>query len=107
MDDLALQEAHRISLRLSVELEKRGFLSVPVPSEPYDSWDPETMTGKGLLSLRHAGYLAGLGAIGRNGLLCNARFGNLIKLGAVITEAELDQDPIVVRFYVPIRATPA
>ncbi|MCL1834016.1 MAG: hypothetical protein FWG49_05880, partial [Leptospirales bacterium] len=53
------------------------------------------MTGKGLLSLRHAGYLAGLGVIGKNRMLNNPQYGNLIKLGAVITDAELDGDPIL------------
>lgn len=95
MDDIAMHEIMRLTFEIAVKLEKYKIRSVPIPSEPYEYWDKETMTGKGLLSLKHAGYLAGLGVIGRNGLLCNSDFGNLIKIGAVLTNADLDSDPII------------
>jgi epoxyqueuosine reductase QueG len=53
------------------------------------------MTGKGMLSLKHAGYLAGLGVIGRNSLLCNPDLGNLIRIGAVLANVYLEADPII------------
>ena len=46
-----------------------------------------------LLSLKHAAELAGLGRIGRNTLLVNDRFGNMIWLSAVLTSLELEPDP--------------
>ena len=95
VDDIALHEVLRLSLDIAVGLEKRNIVAVPIPSEPYDYWDKDSMTGKGLVSLKHAGYLAGLGIIGRNTLLCNPEFGNLIKLGAVLSNAELEADPIL------------
>jgi epoxyqueuosine reductase QueG len=94
VNDISLHETHRIAFSLAVRLESLGFVAVPVPSEPYQYWDAETMTGKGLLSLRHAGQLAGLGVIGKNTLLCNEQYGNLIRLGAVLVNASLDQDAI-------------
>ncbi|GAB4112637.1 MAG: epoxyqueuosine reductase [Candidatus Caldatribacteriota bacterium] len=94
-DVVALKEIFRITFEFSIELEKYKIIAVPVPSEPYEYWDKETMTGKGILSLKHAGYLAGLGVMGRNSLLNNPKFGNLIKLGAVITNADLEADPII------------
>jgi len=44
--------------------------------------------------MRHAGRLAGLGVLGRNTLLKNPRFGNMILIGAVLLDTELDADPV-------------
>jgi Uncharacterized Fe-S protein len=95
VEDVVLHEVLRLSLDIAVKLEKEHVAALPVPSEPYDYWDAETLTGKGLLSLKHAAYLAGLGVIGRNTLLCTPEYGNLIKLGALVTDVELDPDPVL------------
>lgn len=95
VDDIALQEILRLSFEISVKLEKLNISAMPIPSEPYEYWDKDSMTGKGMISLKHAGYLAGLGVIGRNSLLCNPEFGNLIKLGAVIANVDIEADPII------------
>jgi epoxyqueuosine reductase QueG len=82
-----------ISVSLAAELEKRGILAVPVPSsEPYEYWNPELRHGRGILSLKHAAQLAGLGFLGKNTLLINGNYGNRLWLGAVITEACLEPD---------------
>jgi len=47
----------------------------------------------GLISLKHAAELAGLGVIGRNYLLTNPRYGNLLWFGAVLTDAIITPDP--------------
>jgi len=95
VDDIALHEILRLSFDISVKLEKLNISAMPIPPEPYEYWDKDSMTGKGMISLKHAGYLAGLGVIGRNSLLCNPEFGNLIKLGAVIANVHLEADPII------------
>lgn len=46
----------------------------------------------GHISLKHAAELAGLGSIGRNYLLANSEFGNLLWLSAVLTDADLTPD---------------
>jgi len=46
----------------------------------------------GHISLKHAAELAGLGIIGRNYLLINPSYGNLLWLSAVLTDAELVPD---------------
>jgi epoxyqueuosine reductase len=94
-DDVVTNEILKISIEVATKLGNLGIIAVPIPSTPYDYWDEETMTGKGLLSLKHAGYLAGLGVIGRNTLLCNKEYGNMIKLGALITNIELEPDSIM------------
>lgn len=86
-----------ISVQLSEQLEREGFMAVPIPSsEPYEFWDPELRHGRGILSLKHAAQLAGLGFIGKNTLLINERYGNRLWLGAVITEAPLKSDSLKV-----------
>lgn len=54
----------------------------------------KTIDGKlfGHISLKHAAELAGLGHIGRNYLLTNRDYGNLIWLSAVLTDAQLFPD---------------
>lgn len=84
----------RISFQLAVQLEKKGIPSIPIPSaDPYDYWDPDRNHGRGILSLKHAGNLSGLGVIGKNTLLINEQYGNMIWLGAVLTSAEMEPDP--------------
>lgn len=46
----------------------------------------------GLISLKHAAELAGLGVIGRNYLLTNPEYGNLLWFSAVLTNADLIPD---------------
>jgi epoxyqueuosine reductase len=84
-----------ISFHVSGELETEGVASVPIPSaEPYEYWDADRTHGRGILSLKHAGALAGLGVLGKNTLLMNERFGNMIWLGAILVSINLQADPI-------------
>ena len=46
----------------------------------------------GYISLKHAAELAGLGVIGKNYLLTNSEYGNLLWLSAVLTDADLIPD---------------
>ena len=46
----------------------------------------------GPISLKHAAELAGLGIIGRNYLLTNPQYGNILWFGAVLTDADLASD---------------
>jgi epoxyqueuosine reductase QueG len=46
----------------------------------------------GHISLKHAAELAGFGVIGRNYLLTNPQYGNLLWLSAVLTDADLIPD---------------
>jgi epoxyqueuosine reductase len=57
-------------------------------------WEPWRQYGRAVLSMRHAGDLAGLGVLGKNTLLINDKFGNMIQIGAVLTDIELEPDPI-------------
>jgi len=94
-NDVILQEVIRLTVLLCAGIEARtGMRAVPVPSEPYDYWDAENREGRGLLSLKHAGRLAGLGVMTANSLLTNDRYGNRICLGAVLLDVELEGDDL-------------
>jgi hypothetical protein len=55
-----------ITFALAGSLEKRGALTVPIPSsDPYDYWDEAQTRGMGILSLKHAAVCAGLGVMGK------------------------------------------
>ncbi len=85
----------RITFLLSEEVEAAGHAAIPVASsDPYDFWDMERRHGQGILSLKHAAVLAGLGKMGKNTLLVNQQFGNLLWLGAVLIDAPLAADPV-------------
>jgi epoxyqueuosine reductase QueG len=92
---LVNQELDELGIALSLALEDRGMRAVPLPcDDPYEHWEATRKYGMGLLSMRHAGHLAGLGVLGRNTLLKNDRFGNMIKIGAILVDAALEPDPI-------------
>jgi len=93
-DEIATDQIRHITYNLALKLEDSGYIAVPVYTEPYSYWDKETLTGKGDLSLKHAGHLAGLGVFGNNHLLYNYKYGNMIKLGAVLINAEVEPDEI-------------
>ena len=92
---LIIEEVDALTLALSRRLENIGIMNVPVPcDDPSEYWEAERSYARGILSLRHAGYLAGLGVLGKNTLLINDRLGNMIQLGALLLEERLEADPI-------------
>jgi epoxyqueuosine reductase len=94
-NNLMAQECDRLALSLSLRLDEAGIGAVPLPSDdPYEYWEAENRYGRAVLSMRHAGRLAGLGALARNTLLVNPELGNMIQLGAVLIDAEVEGDPV-------------
>jgi len=92
-NDVILAEVTRIVVLLCSAIERRiGARAVPVPSEPYEYWDVERREGRGLLSLKHAGWLAGLGVLTRSSLLTSRDYGNRICLGAALLDIDLAGD---------------
>jgi epoxyqueuosine reductase QueG len=72
-----------------------GCIAVPLPCDgPYEYWDEEKREGRGLLSLKHAAVEAGLGSLGKNTLFISKRYGNMLTLGAVLTNLVLPSDTI-------------
>jgi epoxyqueuosine reductase len=95
-------ELDRTGMELSRFLQKKNMQGVPVPSDvPYIFWDEKRKHGQGILSMRHSAYLAGLGFLGRNNLLINEDLGNMAYIGAVLTNAKLEPDPLLTDFKCP------
>jgi len=95
VNNLLTQEVDRLGLEISLQFEKIGIKAIPLPSDdPYEYWEPKRSYGRAILSMRHAGHLAGLGVIGKNTLLINDKFGNMIQIGAVLLNIALEGDPI-------------
>ena len=84
-----------IALAASVKIEALGCRAVPVPCDtPYEYWDAENLEGRALLSMRHAAMLSGLGHLGRSTLLINPEFGNMVMIGALLTDLPLESDSL-------------
>ncbi len=94
VNDAILEELVNIGIKASLVLEDNGIMGLPIPSEPYEYWEPENKKGKAILSLKEAGFYAGLGGIGKNNLLTNKEYGNRILLNAVIVDREYEADDL-------------
>jgi epoxyqueuosine reductase len=70
----------------SMLIQDTGSLALPVPAySPLRFHEGEP---KGVISLKHAAAAAGLGKLGRSSLLINPHHGNIMRLGALLTELE-------------------
>lgn len=95
VNNMITQHVDNLTFDLCLHFEQSGMNVVPIPSDdPYEYWLEDKQYGRGILSLRNAGYLAGLGVLGKNTLLINDHFGNMIQLGAILTDLEFEGDPI-------------
>lgn len=88
--NLHYRKLDTISLQISVLLEERGHQAVPI----YGCM-PLGVNEKGVvvgyLNQIRMGEVAGIGVIGKNGLLLNSRYGSRLMLGGVITTARLSK----------------
>lgn len=78
------------TVSLALMIEENGVLSIPVPA-----YSPITFhqgEPRGLLSLKHAAVEAGIGVMGKNSLLIHPRYGNILRLGALVTEMEWEEE---------------
>jgi len=95
MRNRMVEKLDQISFALCQEIENKGLEAIPIPSaSPYDYWDSDKRHGRGILSLKHAGVLAGLGVMGKNTLLINEIYGNMIWLSAVLLSVNLEPDQV-------------
>jgi len=71
-------------------LENEGYTATPLPSSrPFDS-----LKLQGVISHRHVAVAAGLGEFGWNALLLTTDYGPRVRLGTVLSDAELEPDPM-------------
>jgi len=85
-----------IAHEMAIYIEQQGAVAIPVPSDdPYYDWNPDKVHGRGDLSHKHAAQAAGLGKLGKNSLLITPEFGNRVQLVSVVTNLNLESDPLV------------
>ena len=89
-------------------IEKHHFDGVPIfgydveaASKVYmaDPVAPGKVAPNVYIDIQRAGELAGLGKVGKHGLLITPRFGTLQRLSLILTEAELEGDPLIEEDY--------
>lgn len=87
----------RIGFFIAKHLEENGYKSVPIPQTAiwrYRPFEDLNIVFSPDLSHIHAGAAAGLGEIGYNGLLLTPEYGARQRMMTIITEAELEPDPL-------------
>jgi epoxyqueuosine reductase len=88
-----LQRLGDIGVGVAEALRERGFKAEP--QSPNGVYRPGSNLVKGLVppfSLRYGAVAAGLGNIGRSGVMMTPEYGARVQLGGVITEADLEPD---------------
>ena len=92
-DTLTVYEnINRISLGLVRFLEDEGFKAMAIPPYLPIEMSKETSGLIGDVSLRHLAVEAGLGILGLNRLLITKDYGPRVRIGAVLTSANLNPD---------------
>ena len=94
-NSMSKDEVDKITYKASILIEQFDCVAVPLPCDgPYEYWDKDNLCGKGILSMRHAAVLAGLGSMGKNTLFISKLYGNFLTLGAILTNLDLKSDPL-------------
>ncbi len=86
-----------IATRLANYLEiNHGLRSLPTPNTQHTGLGHPVMEAPmGFFSQRHAAVRAGLGEFGFSGLVVTPQFGPRVRYVSIITEAELEPDPLL------------
>ncbi len=77
-----------IAFKISSEINKLGFESIPIPASQMIKWKPM----RAHLSHREIAFKAGLGWRGRNNLLVNKKYGSQVRLVTILTDLDLPTD---------------
>ena len=92
----------KISMELCRYFDNNDIKAIFIPANtPYLYWDQENMHGRGILSLKHAAVLAGLGIMGRNTIFINKYLGNMVNIGAVLIDYDMEPTPLITDFNCP------
>ncbi len=95
-NSISCPEVDLIGFRSAKKIEAEfNCVVVPMPCDaPYEYWDKDNMEGRGLLSMKNIAVLAGLGSIGKSSLFLTKQYGNMVTLGAMLTDLEISSDEI-------------
>mgnify|MGYP002732452004 CR=1 FL=1 len=82
----------RIAVAFCEQMGRRGTLAAPTGAVGPTMLDERTGRYRNPISAKHAAQAAGLGVIGKNTLLITPEYGNMVWLGAILCDAELQSD---------------
>ena len=85
----AYDEVARASHAVAHWLERKGYGAVAVPAFIPIDMSPPKHGMRGAVDWRGAGVAAGIGGYGESGLLVTEAFGPAVRLGGVVTDAEI------------------
>jgi epoxyqueuosine reductase QueG len=85
----AYGQAARASHAIALWLEGRGHAAVAVPAFIPIDMSPPRHGMRGAVDWRGAGVAAGIGGYGESGLLVTEAYGPAVRLGGVVTDAEI------------------
>lgn len=85
---------NQMAISMAEIIEDSGFFAVPTNTIGPIEYDASADRLRGIISLKHAAVYAGLGKIGKNSLLINDKFGNMLWLNAILVSKELQPDDI-------------
>jgi epoxyqueuosine reductase QueG len=85
----AYEEVGRSAHAVARWLEARGYRAVAVPAFIPLDMSPPKYGMRGAVDWRSAAVKAGIGGYGENGLLLTWKFGPAVRLGGVVTDAEI------------------
>jgi len=88
-----LEHLNRLQKKVVRYLKGKGFRSLSIPPDSDRIRDKFIARLYPLLTHKMAATCAGIGWIGRNGLLISPRFGPRLSLATVLTDAPLEGDP--------------
>jgi len=88
-----VEKMDHMAENISQIIRENGEEAIPIPSVSGCKWN--NGRARAAISLKHAAVLAGLGKIGRNYLLTNDKYGNLLWLSGIVTSAEFSPSPLV------------
>ncbi len=89
------EELNRVGLKIARDLERAGHRAATIPPHLPIEMSDEKKGMIGPVSLRHAAEAAGMGTMGLNRLFISSDLGARVRLGGLVTDAELEPDPLV------------
>ena len=78
----------QIAFGVGRSIQQSGFEALPIPASVITDWRNQ----RAHLSHRHAAMAAGIGYLGRNGLLVHPEYGSAIRLVSILTDMPLRTD---------------
>jgi epoxyqueuosine reductase QueG len=83
-----------IAFQLAKLIEKKGYKATILPSEgsEFGYWYANKETLKANMSIKYAAYHAGISNFGMNHLLISKEYGPKVRMTAILTDAELDNE---------------